>query len=159
MISNETTALCPDVVFEFKNTDDGLPLDSSVFGYNAQTLELSIFTQDVGTVGHYPITMTTYNEGYTNSKTLDFAVVLTDNCIYGNLTIDETILTSLEIHYSIWYETNVQFLNLTKVSTNETVAVCPTVVYDIINRVDPENIVEEELLIDPDLFTYNPATL
>ena len=69
---------------------------------------------------------------YTKFGKLDFDVKLVDPCIAADLSIDEKILTSTYLTYSIYKEAVRETLDVSLVSSSETKATCPPIQLDVL---------------------------
>ena len=141
----ETSPLHPQVT-----NLDGTTVDPLVFttSNDLTSFSLLISCTMFGKADTYQLRFLAENDGYDNQVSIDFTVTLIDPCEFSVLTIDPTILSSIDIQYKIGYEADVQLLELAKVTSNETIAACPDVILEIYNSVDQSP-------YDSDVFTYN----
>ena len=111
------------------------------------------FTEDFDKVGEYKMTLTAYNEGYENFRSMNFTIVIDDPCEVALLDLSQ--ITSQEVfHDTITYiigEASVIInLDQSSITSNETTAECPSIVLEVTN--------DNGSPLDSTVFTYSQTT-
>ena len=101
--STETTAVCPPFVFILTD-QQGNNLPADVFDYDENTATLTVETDDVSKAQTYVFSLSVKYEGsqYPVQDDVDVTVEIIDPCLAATLTIQSSILTSLDMVYALY---------------------------------------------------------
>ena len=113
---------------------------------------LDISSNDLLKAGTYPLRLYAYYDGiFINQAFLDFTVTLEDTCATTTLSIDPTVLLSLNLDYIVGQGPRTGTLDDSFVSASPTpLTACPDIIFSFDDRAGGP--------IDGSVFTYDPVT-
>ena len=122
--------------------------DNTAIDYDSVTRTFTTFTNNIAIADVYTVTVTLVRPSGTESPSFGFSfqITIVDPCISATLTIDPTIFPT-PYEYVISQAKDIQTLLDSSVSSDETDAVCPDIIFSVKNR--------DTTPIDPLVFVYN----
>ena len=110
----------------------------------------SIYSNNPAKANTYPLRLIASLDGFSNTASLDFQVILVDLCSIATLSIQSSIVSSLTITYNIGDPAHVETLDDSKVIATPAIINCPNIVFTIEDQ--------SNNAIDGTIFTYTSAT-
>ena len=123
---------------------------ASVVAFDPAARTFTVQSNDLTLVGTYTITVTALSpNGLTLSPTLSFSLILVDPCLTAILTIDSSIIAATTTYTLADPEFSFPVLDLTKITSNNSLATCPALQVDLLTSTD--GLIDSNVLI----FTSN----
>ena len=110
---------------------------ASVVAFDPAARTFTVQSNDLTLVGTYTITVTALSpNGLTLSPTLSFSLILVDPCLTAILTIDSSIIAATTTYTLADPEFSFPVLDLTKITSNNSLATCPALQVDLLTSTD-----------------------
>ena len=125
--------ICPGIVFAVQDAA-GAAADPAIFSVSGNDFVTS--SNDLTHAGTYSLVLVANFNGYSNTATLPFDVVLIDRCLLGTLSFITPLSSFTTSTYSLYKTPLVLSTDETEVAESETTAPCPLYQFDVLNQVD-----------------------
>ena len=155
-VTSSEAGTCPDIELTVVVAVDDSTIDANVFTVDGSSAPVSYSltteSSDIAKISTYSYKVVAKYTGaaYTNTGEQAFQIVIDDPCSTATLTVDDTIFSSLAISYKIFYPTQIETLDVAKVTSTGSVN-CPAYLFTFTDQ--------SNAAIDGTVFTYDEPNL